>query len=96
MDTETNAVINIICHSTEDVWDKSMAQACAVGSVASLLEHNAFLRKSVLNKAAGRGNILECRPWSESHVSEDFELMMRVEMISSTICVNSITYVACF
>jgi Glycosyl transferase family group 2 len=77
MDTETNAVINMICYSTEDIWDKAMAQGCAMGNVAPLVGHNAFLRKSALDKAAGRGNIFDGRPWSEAHVSEDFELMMR-------------------
>jgi Glycosyl transferase family group 2 len=77
MNTETNAVINMICNSTEDIWDKAMAQGCAMGGVAPLVGHNAFLRKSALDKAAGRGNVFDGRPWSESHVSEDFELMMR-------------------
>ena len=77
MDTETNAVINMICYSTEDIWDKAMAQGCAMGGVAPLVGHNAFLRKSALDEAAGNGNIFDGRPWSESHVSEDFELMMR-------------------
>lgn len=69
---------NGIAHFTKRI-NKSISFACANGEVAAFVGHNAFLRWSALQDAAfvdpadGKRKI-----WSESRVSEDFDMALRL------------------
>lgn len=66
--------------------NKCISLACANGEMAPFVGHNAFLRWSAIQDAAfvdpadGIKKI-----WSETHVSEDFELALRVQLKNYTI-----------
>lgn len=61
--------------------NKSISMACANGEVAPFVGHNAFLRWQALQDAAfvdpadGKQKI-----WSESNVSEDFDMALRLQL----------------
>jgi membrane glycosyltransferase len=69
---------NGIAYFTRRV-NKSISFACANGEVAAFVGHNAFLRWSAVQDAAfvdeadGKTKI-----WSESNVSEDFDMALRL------------------
>ena len=71
---------NCIAHFTRRAT-KSISMACANGEVAPFMGHNAFLRWSAIQDVAivadeeGVPNI-----WSESKVSEDFDMALRLQM----------------
>lgn len=71
---------NGIAHFTRKV-NRSISMACANGEVAPFVGHNAFLRWSALQDAAfvdpadGKKKI-----WSESNVSEDFDMALRLQL----------------
>ncbi|GJJ11705.1 hypothetical protein Clacol_005941 [Clathrus columnatus] len=71
---------NGIAHFTRRI-NKSISMACANGEVAPFVGHNAFLRWSAIqdaafiDKADGKQKI-----WSESNVSEDFDMALRLQM----------------
>jgi hypothetical protein len=62
--------------STSDAWP-----ACANGEVAPFVGHNAFLRWAALQDAAfvDPADGLE-KIWSETNVSEDFDMALRLQM----------------
>lgn len=61
--------------------NKCISMACANGEVAPFVGHNAFLRWQALQDAAfidpadGKQKI-----WSESNVSEDFDMALRLQL----------------
>lgn len=71
---------NGITHFTRRI-NKSISMGCANGEVAPFVGHNAFLRWSALQDAAfidpadGKKKI-----WSESNVSEDFDMALRLQV----------------
>ncbi|TFY58029.1 hypothetical protein EVJ58_g6671 [Rhodofomes roseus] len=71
---------NGIAHFTRRI-NKCISMACANGEVAPFVGHNAFLRWSALQDAAfvdvddGVKKI-----WSESNVSEDFDMALRLQL----------------
>ncbi|OSD04757.1 hypothetical protein PYCCODRAFT_1363192 [Trametes coccinea BRFM310] len=71
---------NGIAHFTRRI-NKCISMGCANGEVAPFVGHNAFLRWSALqdaafvDKADGKKKI-----WSESNVSEDFDMALRLQM----------------
>src|SRR6202041_2654935 len=71
---------NGIAHFTRRI-NKCISMGTANGEVAPFVGHNAFLRWSALQDAAfvdeadGLTKI-----WSESHVSEDFDMALRLQM----------------
>ncbi|KAF8452284.1 glycosyl transferase family group 2-domain-containing protein [Boletus edulis BED1] len=71
---------NGIAHFTRRI-NKSISYGCANGEVAPFVGHNAFLRWSALQDAAfvdpadGKKKI-----WSESNVSEDFDMALRLQL----------------
>ncbi|OJA18960.1 hypothetical protein AZE42_06040 [Rhizopogon vesiculosus] len=71
---------NGIAHFTRRI-NKSISIGCANGEVAPFVGHNAFLRWSALQDAAfidpadGKKKI-----WSESNVSEDFDMALRLQL----------------
>ncbi|EMD36048.1 hypothetical protein CERSUDRAFT_115962 [Gelatoporia subvermispora B] len=71
---------NGIAHFTRRV-NKSISLGCANGEIAPFVGHNAFLRWSALQDAAfvdpadGLTKI-----WSESNVSEDFDMALRLQL----------------
>jgi FtsP/CotA-like multicopper oxidase with cupredoxin domain/cellulose synthase/poly-beta-1,6-N-acetylglucosamine synthase-like glycosyltransferase len=78
MANTSNQVVDMIAYITADIWDHAIAYGCATGIVCPLIGHNAFLRTAALKAASNllpedRGLI-----WSEHHVSEDFEMMLRM------------------
>ena len=66
--------------------NRNISMACANGEVAPFVGHNAFVRWSALQDAAfidpadGRRKM-----WSESNVSEDFDLALRLQLKGYTI-----------
>ncbi|KAG6334613.1 hypothetical protein ID866_4474 [Astraeus odoratus] len=71
---------NGIAHFTRRI-NKCISVGCANGEVAPFVGHNAFLRWSALQDAAfvdpddGKKKI-----WSESNVSEDFDMALRLQL----------------
>ncbi|KIJ67351.1 hypothetical protein HYDPIDRAFT_108072 [Hydnomerulius pinastri MD-312] len=71
---------NGIAHFTRRI-NKSISLGCANGEIAPFVGHNAFLRWSALQDAAfideadGKRKI-----WSESNVSEDFDMALRLQL----------------
>ncbi|KAI0764189.1 glycosyl transferase family group 2-domain-containing protein [Trametes elegans] len=71
---------NGIAHFTRRI-NKCVSMGCANGEVAPFVGHNAFLRWSALQDAAfideadGKKKI-----WSESNVSEDFDMALRLQL----------------
>ena len=71
---------NGIAHFTRRI-NKCISMGCANGEVAPFVGHNAFLRWSALQDAAfideadGKKKI-----WSESNVSEDFDMALRLQL----------------
>ncbi|KAG6334614.1 hypothetical protein ID866_4475 [Astraeus odoratus] len=71
---------NGIAHFTRRI-NKCISLGCANGEVAPFVGHNAFLRWSALQDAAfidpadGKKKI-----WSESNVSEDFDMALRLQL----------------
>ncbi|KAI0688232.1 glycosyl transferase family group 2-domain-containing protein [Cytidiella melzeri] len=71
---------NGIAHFTRRI-NKSISLGCSNGEVAPFVGHNAFLRWSALQDAAfidpadGKSKI-----WSESNVSEDFDMALRLQL----------------
>jgi len=71
---------NGIAHFTRRI-NKCISLGCSNGDVAPFVGHNAFLRWSALQEAAfideadGRKKI-----WSETNVSEDFNMALRLQM----------------
>lgn len=76
---------NGIAHFTRRI-NKCISMGCANGEVAPFMGHNAFLRWSALQDAAfvdpadGVKKI-----WSETHVSEDFDMALRLQLRGYTI-----------
>lgn len=72
---------NGIAHFTRRI-NKCISIGCANGEVAPFVGHNAFLRWSALQDAAfvdpddGKKKI-----WSESNVSEDFDMALRLQVL---------------
>ena len=72
---------NGIAHFTRRI-NKCISIGCANGEVAPFVGHNAFLRWSALQDAAfvdpddGKQKI-----WSESNVSEDFDMALRLQVL---------------
>ena len=58
-----------------------MQHVVAAGDVAPLVGHNAFLRMSALREAAFTDPIDGAKKvWSEAHVSEDFDMSVRLQI----------------
>ncbi|KAF9005040.1 glycosyl transferase family group 2-domain-containing protein [Cyathus striatus] len=71
---------NGITHFTRRI-NKCISMGCANGEVAPFVGHNAFLRWSALQDAAfvdPADN--ETKIWSESNVSEDFDMALRLQL----------------
>lgn len=71
---------NGISHFTRRI-NKCISMGCANGEIAPFVGHNAFLRWSAIQEAAfidvddGVKKI-----WSESNVSEDFDMALRLQV----------------
>ncbi|KAI0267998.1 glycosyl transferase family group 2-domain-containing protein [Russula aff. rugulosa BPL654] len=72
---------NGIAHFTRRV-NKCISMACANGEVAPFVGHNAFLRWSALQDAAFNdpGDNDKKKIWSETNVSEDFDMALRLQL----------------
>ncbi|KAF9039188.1 glycosyl transferase family group 2-domain-containing protein [Panaeolus papilionaceus] len=71
---------NGIAHFTRRI-NKCISLSCANGEVAPFVGHNAFLRWSALQEAAfidPADNMKKI--WSESNVSEDFDMALRLQL----------------
>lgn len=70
---------SMISHFTNDIYDIGIAMSVASGDICPLVGHNCILRKSALLEVAQtdpqNGYV---RVWSERHVSEDFDLAIRL------------------
>lgn len=62
----------------------AMRWACANGDVAPFVGHNAFLRWSALQELSWDENG-QLMVWSEKHVSEDFELSLKLQGMGYTV-----------
>ncbi|KAI0288324.1 glycosyl transferase family group 2-domain-containing protein [Russula brevipes] len=60
--------------------NKTISLTCANGEVAPFVGHNAFLRWQAVQDAAFTDHDGKEKIWSESHVSEDFDMAMRLQM----------------
>ncbi|KAL0953496.1 hypothetical protein HGRIS_004724 [Hohenbuehelia grisea] len=69
---------NAIAYFTRRV-NQSITVACANGEIAPFVGHNAFLRWSAMQQAAFEENGKKLY-WSEAHVSEDFDMAMRLQV----------------
>jgi hypothetical protein len=85
MQVAHNYFENGIAHFSRRV-NRCVSMACANGEVAPFVGHNAFLRWSAIQDAAfidpadGKKKI-----WSESNVSEDFDMALRLQLKGYTI-----------
>ncbi|KAI0294125.1 glycosyl transferase family group 2-domain-containing protein [Multifurca ochricompacta] len=72
---------NGIAHFTRRI-NKCISMACANGEVAPFVGHNAFLRWSALQDAAFEdpGDENKKKIWSETNVSEDFDMALRLQL----------------
>jgi cellulose synthase/poly-beta-1,6-N-acetylglucosamine synthase-like glycosyltransferase len=71
---------NGIAHFTRRI-NKCISLACANGEVAPFVGHNAFLRWSALQDAAFIDPVDNVKKiWSESNVSEDFDMALRLQL----------------
>ncbi|KAL5498540.1 hypothetical protein ACEPAH_1894 [Sanghuangporus vaninii] len=71
---------NGIAHFTRRI-NRCISMACANGEVAPFVGHNAFLRWSALQDAAFIDEADGVRKiWSESNVSEDFDMALRLQL----------------
>ena len=72
---------NGIAHFTRRI-NKCISMACANGEVAPFVGHNAFLRWSALQDAAFNdpGDNDKKKIWSETNVSEDFDMALRLQV----------------
>jgi hypothetical protein len=72
---------NGIAHFTRRI-NKCISMACANGEVAPFVGHNAFLRWSALQDAAFNdpGDDDKKKIWSETNVSEDFDMALRLQV----------------
>jgi cellulose synthase/poly-beta-1,6-N-acetylglucosamine synthase-like glycosyltransferase len=72
---------NGIAHFTRRI-NKCISMACANGEVAPFVGHNAFLRWSALQDAAFEdpGDNNKKLIWSETNVSEDFDMALRLQL----------------
>ncbi|KAI0246002.1 glycosyl transferase family group 2-domain-containing protein [Lactifluus subvellereus] len=72
---------NGIAHFTRRI-NKCISMACANGEVAPFVGHNAFLRWSALQDAAfeDSGDDNKKKIWSETNVSEDFDMALRLQL----------------
>jgi hypothetical protein len=71
---------NGISHFTRRI-NKCISLACANGEVAPFVGHNAFLRWSAIQDAAFVDPADQVKKiWSESNVSEDFDMALRLQL----------------
>lgn len=71
---------NGIAHFTRRI-NKAISMGTANGEVAPFVGHNAFLRWSALQDASFVDQADGVRKiWSESHVSEDFDMALRLQL----------------
>ncbi|KAH9023009.1 glycosyl transferase family group 2-domain-containing protein [Lactarius hengduanensis] len=77
---------NGIAHFTRRI-NKCISMACANGEVAPFVGHNAFLRWPALQDAAFEdpGDNNKKKIWSETNVSEDFDMALRLQLKGFTI-----------
>ena len=72
---------NGIAHFTRRI-NKCISMGCANGEVAPFVGHNAFLRWSALQDAQFVDPADDVtKIWSESNVSEDFDMALRLQVI---------------
>ncbi|KAJ7058515.1 glycosyl transferase family group 2-domain-containing protein [Mycena amicta] len=70
---------NGIAHFTRRI-NKCISMGCANGEVAPFVGHNAFLRWSAIQDAAFVDVDGVTKIWSESNVSEDFDMALRLQL----------------
>ncbi|KAF7313187.1 Glyco-trans-2-like domain-containing protein [Mycena kentingensis (nom. inval.)] len=70
---------NGIAHFTRRI-NKCISMGCANGEVAPFVGHNAFLRWSAIQDAAFIDVDGVAKIWSESNVSEDFDMSLRLQL----------------
>ncbi|KAJ6479644.1 glycosyl transferase family group 2-domain-containing protein [Mycena sanguinolenta] len=70
---------NGIAHFTRRI-NKCISMGCANGEVAPFVGHNAFLRWSAIQDAAFIDDDGITKIWSESNVSEDFDMALRLQL----------------
>ena len=68
---------NGIAHFTRRI-NKCISMACANGEVAPFVGHNAFLRWSAIQDVIFEDASHTRRVWSETNVSEDFDMALRL------------------
>ena len=61
--------------------NKCISMGCANGEIAPFVGHNAFLRWSALQDAAFVDQDGIKKIWSESNVSEDFDMALRLQVM---------------
>ncbi|CAN0355340.1 unnamed protein product, partial [Hapterophycus canaliculatus] len=72
---------NMIARFTNDVYSVGIAMAVSSGDPAPLVGHNAFLRWSAIREVSWvDAKDGERKFWSEAHVSEDFDLALRLQV----------------
>jgi len=80
---------NGIAHFTRRI-NKCISMGCANGEVAPFVGHNAFLRWSALQDAAFVDTDGVEKIWSESNVSEDFDMALRLQVRISLVELYSV------
>ncbi|KAF9530692.1 glycosyl transferase family group 2-domain-containing protein [Crepidotus variabilis] len=70
---------NGIAHFTRRI-NKCISLACSNGDVAPFVGHNAFLRWSAIQDAAFIDHDGISKIWSETNVSEDFDMALRLQL----------------
>ncbi|CAN0191276.1 unnamed protein product [Scytosiphon promiscuus] len=75
---EDNYWEDMIAHFTENIYDIGIALSVSGGDPAPLVGHNAFLRWEAMKKVSWREDGMT-KFWSEAHVSEDFDMSLRLQ-----------------
>ncbi|CAN0247057.1 unnamed protein product [Ectocarpus fasciculatus] len=75
---EDNYWEDMIAHFTENIYDIGIALSVSGGDPAPLVGHNAFLRWNAMKAVSWKEDGMT-KFWSEAHVSEDFDMSLRLQ-----------------
>jgi len=83
--------VSIILLLLPDCYGKLIYCSVANGDVSPFVGHNAILRWSALQQVVYEDEDGYEKFWSESHVSEDFDMSLRLQVAGYTVRLGSYT-----
>ncbi len=73
---------NAMAFFTKTIY-KAIMLSVSGGDISPLVGHNAFLRWAHMKECAFQGADGQTKYWSDAHVSEDFDIAIRFQVINS-------------